>query len=142
MKEKLMNDLKNAMKEKDTIKKNTIQGIRASILQYEKDNQIEANNEKIIDIISKELKKRNDTLDSLKETDRIDLIEQTKNEIKIISEYLPKQLSDGEIETIILGIIHRGIDGIGPIMKQAKIEIGNQADGKRISNIVKEILSK
>lgn len=144
MKEKLMNDLKEAMKEKDLIKKNTIQLVRSAILQEEKDKQIELDNNQIQDIIMKEKKKRLETIDQLEKASktRYDLIENAKLEIKVLDSYLPKQLSKEEIETIILGIMHRGIDGIGPIMKQAKIEIGNGASGKIISDIVKEILEK
>lgn len=143
MKNKLMNDLKEAMKEKDVIKKNTIQLIRALILQEEKDKQIELNDNQIQDIIAKEKKKRNESLKQFEKAQRNDLIEQTKREIEILENYLPEQLSEGEIETIIIGIIDRtGIHEFGPIMKQAKAEIGNSADGKIISKVIKEILSK
>jgi hypothetical protein len=142
MKEKLMNDLKEAMKNKDTIRKNTIQSIRASILQYEKDKQIEADNNKILDIIASELKKRNDALEQFTQARRKDLINDCCREISILKEYLPKQLSDEELENEIDDIIANNEKNMGVIMKAAKERIGNKADGKRIAAIVKERLNR
>ena len=91
LKEKLMSDLKEAMKEKQILRKNVVQMIRAAILQVEKDKQIELDDNQIIEIIAKESKKRKDSLADYEKSGRQDLIEQVKQEIEIISEYLPKQ---------------------------------------------------
>ena len=144
MKTKLMNDLKEAMKEKDAIKKNTIQSIRAAILQYEKDKQLEAVDNVIIDIISKERKKRQDALEQFVKANREDLISQTNREIEILDQYLPKQLSDTELILEVARIIHE-VDAHSPsdmgiVMRAAKEQIGNKVDGKRLSNIVKQKL--
>ena len=72
MKEKLMEDLKMAMKNKDIVKKNTIQMIRAAILQTEKDKQIELDDNGILEIISKQVKQKNDALEQFKKADRQD----------------------------------------------------------------------
>lgn len=143
MKERLMNDLKEAMKEKDIIKKNTVQMIRAMILQKEKDEKKELSNEEIEKIIMNQKKQRTDALSQFEKANREDLINQTKREIEIIEQYLPKQLDYGEIETIVIGIIDRtGSKDFGTIMKQAKKEIGNSAEGRLISEVIKEVLSK
>lgn len=143
MKERLMNDLKESMKEKDIIKKNTIQMIRAMILQKEKDEKKELSNEEIEKIIMNQKKQRTDALSQFEKANREDLINQTKREIEIIEQYLPKQLDHGEIETIVIGIIDRtGSKDFGTIMKQAKKEIGNSAEGRLISEVIKEVLSK
>lgn len=144
MKTKLMNDLKEAMKEKDSIKKNTIQSIRAAILQYEKDKQLEAVDNVIIDIISKERKKRQDALEQFVKANREDLISQTNREIEILDQYLPKQLSDTELILEVARIINE-VDAHSPsdmgiVMRAAKEQIGNKVDGKRLSNIVKQKL--
>jgi hypothetical protein len=141
MKEKLMNDLKEAMKNKDTIRKNTIQSIRASILQYEKDKQTEVNDNKILDIIASELKKRNDALEQFTKAGREDLVRDCCREISILEEYLPKQLTDEELENEIDDIIANNEKNMGVIMKAAKERIGNKADGKRIAAVVKVKLS-
>ena len=146
MKNKLMNDLKESMKNKEIVRKNTIQLIRSSILQYEKDNQIEIDDNKIIDIITKERKSRLDALKDFEKAKRDDLIFVTKKEIEVLEEYLPKQLTDEElrfeIAVIISDVDAREPGDIGIVMRTAKDRIGNKADGKRISAIVKEYLEK
>ena len=133
------------MKEKDAITKNTIQMIRAAILQTEKDKQIELDDNGILEIISKQVKQKNDALEQFEKADRQDLVEQTKLEINILKEYLPKQLSREEVEQIVvdlsrtLGIFD--IKGMGTLIKSAKAKIGAGSDGKTISEVVKKVLN-
>ncbi len=144
MKERLMQDLKQAMKEKDIIKKNVVQMIRASILQVEKDKQIELGDEEIINIISKEGKKRKDALEDYKKSGREDLVKQIEEEINIINEYLPKQLTKEELTTEVEKIIEElqatSIKDMGKVMKLAKERIGAKSDGKSINEVVKTLL--
>ena len=93
LKEKLLEDLKNAMKEKNDLRKNVVQMVRAAILQVEKDKQIQVTDEQIVEIIAKETKKRRDSIPDYEKSGREDLINQIKEEIKILEEYLPEQLS-------------------------------------------------
>ena len=145
LKEKLLDDMKNAMKDKNVIRKNVIQMVRAAILQVEKDKQIELNDEQILDIIAKESKKRKDSLSDYEKSGREDLISQINEEIEILSEYLPKPLSKEEIEKIVEEIIAEvgatSMKDMGVVMKEAKAKIGPAADGKTINEIVKEKLS-
>lgn len=145
MKEKLMQDLKQAMKDKDIIKKNVVQMIRASILQVEKDKQIELGDEEIINIISKEGKKRKDALEDYKKSGREDLVNQIEKEINIINTYLPKQLTKEELTTEIEKIIEElqatSIKDMGKVMKLAKERIGAKSDGKSINEVVKTLLN-
>ena len=145
MKEKLMEDLKMAMKNKDIVKKNTIQMIRAAILQTEKDKQIELDDNSILEIINKQVKQKNDALEQFEKADRQDLVEQTKFEINILKEYLPKQLSKEEVEQIVIGLSRTlGISdmkGMGTLIKSAKAKIGAGSDGKTISEVVKKVLN-
>ena len=144
LKEKLLEDLKNCMKEKKEIRKNTIQMVRAAILQVEKDNGITLQDEKIVDIIAKEVKKRKDSLEDYKKSGRQDIISQVEEEIQILSEYLPEQLSKEELQPIIKQIIEElgasSMKDMGAVMKKAKEKIGAQADGKTINEVVKELL--
>ena len=98
LKEKLLEDLKNSMKEKNTIRKNVVQMARAAILQVEKDKQIEVTDEQIIEIIAKETKKRKDSMADYEKSGRQDLLDQIKEEVSILEEYLPEQLSLEEVE--------------------------------------------
>ena len=145
LKEQLMQDLKDAMKEKDTIKKDTVQMVRAAILQIEKDKAIEVDDAKIIEIIAKEVKGKKDALVDFEKGGRQDLIDQTNSEIDILSKYLPKQLSQEEIKEIVQKIVNdlgaTSMKDMGPIMKEAKNKIGAGADGRAINEIVKELLS-
>ena len=144
LKEKLLEDLKSAMKEKDEIKKNTVQMVRAAILQIEKDKAIEVSEEQIIEIIAKEVKKRKDAAIDFEKSGRQDLIEKNKQEIENLTTYLPKQLSKEEIETIVKDIIAKvnatSIKDMGKVMKAAKEKIGAGSDGKTINEVVKSLL--
>ncbi len=145
LKEKLLEDLKNSMKEKNEIRKNTIQMVRASILQVEKDNGVTLEDDKIIEIIAKETKKRKDALGDYEKSGREDLIKQVNEEISILQEYLPKQLSKEEVTQIVEEVITKtnatSIKDMGIVMKNCKEKIGASADGKTINEIVKELLS-
>ena len=145
LKEKLMEDLKEAMKEKQILRKNVVQMIRAAILQVEKDKQIELDDNQILEIIAKESKKRKDSLSDYEKSGRKDLINQVNEEIEIISEYLPKQLSKEEILEIVKEVITETgaltIKDMGKVMKGAKEKIGAAADGKAINEAVRELLN-
>ena len=145
LKEKLLEDLKMSMKEKNEVRKNAVQMVRAAILQVEKDNGITIEDEKIIQIIAKEVKKRKDSLDDYIKGGREDIVKQVEEEISILSEYLPKQLSKEDIEKMVKEIIEQvgaeSIKDMGKVMKEAKEKIGARADGKAINEVVKELLA-
>ena len=145
LKEKLLQDLKEAMKEKNVIRKNVIQMVRAAILQVEKHTQIEVTEDQIIEIIAKEAKKRKDSIADYEKSGRQDLLDQIKQEITILQEYLPEQLSKQEIEEKVKAIITNlgasSMKDMGKVMKTAKEELGASADGKMINEIAKKLLS-
>ncbi len=145
LKEKLLQDLKESMKEKNVTRKNVIQMARASILQVEKDKQIEVTDEQIIEIIAKEAKKRKDSIPDYEKSGRTDLLDQIKEEIAILEEYLPEQLSTEEIEEKVKQIIEEigatSIKDMGMVMKTAKERLGASADGKAINEAAKKLLS-
>lgn len=144
LKEKLMEDLKESMKNKDTVRKNTVQMVRAAILQIEKDKGIEVEDDKIIDIIAKEVKTKKDALKDFEKAERQDLIDLTNREIEILQEYLPKQLSRDEVKAEVQKIISEigatSMKDMGAIMKEAKAKMGASAEGKTINEVAKEIL--
>lgn len=144
LKEKLMEDLKESMKTKDTVRKNAVQMVRASILQIEKDKGIKVEDEKIIDIIAKEVKTKKDALKDFEKAERQDLIDLTNREIEILQEYLPKQLSRDEVKVEVQKIISEigatSMKDMGAIMKEAKAKMGASAEGKTINEVAKEIL--
>lgn len=144
LKEKLMEDLKASMKNKDEIRKNTVQMVRAAILQIEKDKGIQVEDNQILDIIAKEVKTKKDALKDFEKAQREDLIIQTNQEIEILVQYLPKQLSREEIkeelQRIITELNATTMKDMGLIMKEAKAKMGASADGKTINEVAKEIM--
>ena len=144
LKERLLEDLKVSMRDKNVVRKNTVQMVRAAILQIEKDTGNEIDDEKIIDIIAKEMKKKKDAMVDFEKAGRQDLIEQTNEEMKVLEEYLPKQLSKEEIKEIVSKVISNvgatSIKDMGIVMKEAKAKIGAGEDGKTINEVVKELL--
>ncbi|MNL46359.1 Yqey-like protein [compost metagenome] len=144
LKEKLLEDLKISMRDKKEIMKNTIQMVRAAILQIEKDKAIEVDDNQIIEIIAKEVKKRKDAAADFEKSGREDLIKNNNEEIEILSQYLPKQLSKDEISEIVKEVIEitgaTSIKDMGAVMKLSKEKMGPSADGKSINEIVKELL--
>lgn len=144
LKEKLMEDLKEAMRSKNEIKKNTVQMVRAAILQIEKDKGIQVEDDRILEIIAKEVKTKKDAIKDFEKAERQDLIDQTNQEIEVLQQYLPKQLSREEIkvelEKIISEIGATTMKDMGAIMKEAKAKMGASADGKTINEVAKEIM--
>lgn len=145
LKEKLLEDLKDAMKTKNVNKKNTVQMVRTAILQIEKDKGIEVSDEQILGIVAKEVKTRKDAIAEYEQANREDLIEKANEEIKALEEYLPKQLTDEELVAEVKKVIEKlnatSMKDMGPVMKEAKATIGAQADGKRINEVVKSLLA-
>lgn len=145
LKEKLMEDLKAAMKDKDIIRKNTVQMVRSAILQYEKDNLCELDDEGVLDVIARELKKRRDVLPEYEKSGREDLIADMKKEIETLLAYLPKQLTTEELEVIVSEAIAAvgatSMKDMGKIMAAVMPKTKGRADGKMINAIVKEKLS-
>ena len=145
LKEKLLEDMKVSMRNKNVVRKNVIQMVRAAVLQVEKDKQIELTDEQIIDVIAKESKKRKDSLADYEKSGREELIKQINEEIEILAEYLPKPLSKEELEKVIEEVIASigatTMKEMGAVMKAVKEKVGASADGKTINEIVKSKLN-
>ena len=146
LKNKLLLDLKTAMKAQNKVKKNTVQSIRASILQEEKDKQKELTDNDIENIIVKEKKKRIDALEQFRKADRKDLILQTEREIAILEEYLPKQLTKEELQIEVdkyfKPLSDVQVSDMGNIIKDLKNKLGNGADGKTLADLVRSKILK
>ena len=144
LKDKLMEDLKASMKNKDSVRKNTITMIRAAIKQIELDQRKELEDDEVLEIISKQLKEKRNALEDFKKAERQDLIDLTEEEINILLEYLPKQLSDEELRQIVIKTIDelgaKDLKDMGKIMKSIMPKIKGKADGGRVNKIVREIL--
>ena len=144
LKQKLQEDLKSSMKNKDTVRKSVVTLIRASIKQSEVDNRVELEDEDIIDIISKQLKQRKDVLVQFKNAKREDLVSEAEAEIEVLKEYLPQQLSEEELNEIVKSTISElgatSMKDMGKIMSAIKPKVKGRADGKLINELVKNNL--
>lgn len=144
IKDKLKDDLKTAMKEKDSIRKNVVQLIKAGVLQVEKDNKVTLDDEGVLDVIAKQLKQRRDSLPDYEKSGRDDLIAQLKREMELLMEYLPAQLSHEELVAIVEEAVKETgastIKDMGKIMKAVMPKVKGRADGKEINSIARELL--
>ncbi|MDA1675450.1 GatB/YqeY domain-containing protein [Bacillus cereus group sp. TH152-1LC] len=141
LKEQLMNDLKQAMKEKDTVKKNVIILIRAGISNSEKENKRELTKEEEIAIVRKELKQTKEALQIAEKANRQDIVESEKLKIAVIEVYLPKQLSEEEVHDILIKLNVEKTAKMKDVMQLMQTEVAGRADGSLVSRIVKEYLS-
>ncbi len=145
LKEKLADDLKSAMKNKDTVRKNTVQMIRAGVLQLEKDQKITLDDDGVLDVIAKQLKQRRDSLPDYEKSGRDDLIAELKAEMDVLMEYLPQQLTREELEAIVQQAIQdtgaSTVKDMGKIMAAVMPKTKGRADGKVINEIARQMLS-
>lgn len=145
LKELLMEDLKDSMRSKNVIKKNTITMVRAAIQQREIDERIDLSEEDIIDIIAKQLKEKKMAIDEFKKGQRQDLIDLTEKEMEFLLEYLPEQLSEEEIEEIIIATIKeinaQSMKDIGLIMKAVMPKVKGRTDGNMVNKIIKKVFN-
>lgn len=141
--DRLSEDFKAAMKNKDKDKKTVIQMVRAAVLQYEKDEQVEATDGDIMKIVEKEIKKRRELITEVADQ-RPEAAEEAKFEISILEDYLPEQLDEAELREIIQNTVNElgasSMKDMGQVMKEVLAKVQGQADGSSISKIVKEIL--
>lgn len=144
LKDLLLQDLKGAMKDGDNVRKTAVQMARSAVLQVEKDTKVTLDDDGIVEIIAKEVKKRMDTLPDFEKSGRDDLIDNLKAEIEVLKKYLPQQLSEAEIEDIVKNAISStgaaSAKDIGKVMQAVMPETRGKADGKLVNQIVKKLL--
>lgn len=145
LEKRLMEDLKTSMKNKDTVRKNTITLVRAAIKQIEIDERREVPQEEILGIISKQLKEKRTVIEDFEKGNRQDLIDTTNQEIDILLDYLPKQLTEEEVEKIVIDTILEvkasSMKDIGLVMNSVMPKVKGKTDGNVVSKIVKNKLT-
>lgn len=145
LKEEFMQEMKIAMQEKDALKKNVVTMVRAAIKQYEVDNRVELDDNGVTDIIVKEVKKRRDSLPEYEKSGRQELIDQLNYELNYLSKYLPEQLSEDEVRKLVdEAVVESGATSpreMGKVMAILMPKTKGKADGKLVSDLVKERLS-
>jgi len=138
-------DIKNAMRAKEIIKRDTLRNIQALVKQIEVDERREVTNSDIERILLKYAKQREDAIVQFKEASRDDLVAKDQEELAIVRAYLPEPMDDTELKATLASLISSldatGMKDMGRVMSSAKEVIGSRADGGRINSIVKELLS-
>jgi len=143
--EKINLAIKPAMIAKDKVRLDALRSLRAAILDFQKSGSgKELDEAEAIKILNNQAKKRRDAIEMYEKGGREELADKEKEELKVIGEFLPKQLSDGELREIVkakikqVGAVSSADFGkvMGPLMK----ELSGKADGKQVQNMLKEIL--
>jgi hypothetical protein len=140
----IKDDIKTAMKAKETEKRDALRLLDSAMKQIEVDERRELSDEDVTAIILKQIKQRNDSITQFENAGRDELAQKERAEIAVFEPYLPAQLSDEELTSAIQAIITEvgaeSMKDMGKVMGSAKAKIGTQADGKRINECVKSLL--
>lgn len=145
LKERLQEDWKTALKSKDNFRAGVLSMTRAAILQVEKIDGSKLDDAAVVDVISKEVKQRRESIADFEKGNRQDLVDQTQKEIEILLDYLPKQLTEEEIAEIVSGAVNESgatsMKDMGKVMSIIMPAVKGRADGKLVSQIVKQFLN-
>lgn len=145
LKEKLLEDMKTAMREKDVVRKETVQMVRSGVLQVEKDQKVTLDDEGVIEVVAREVKRRKDVLPDYEKSGRTDLIDGIKREIEVLMCYLPSQLTEEELQPIVKATIEEtgaaSMRDMGKVMAAIMPKIKGRADGRTVNEMIKKILS-
>lgn len=146
IKDQLTEDMKQAMKDREAgkLRLSVIRMVRANIKNVEINEKKELNDDEVLAILLKEVKMRQDSLVEFEKAERSELAEQAKAEIEILKKYLPEPLSDEELRVMVAeAISETGVEGpkaIGKVMPAVMAKAKGRADGKRINQMVRELL--
>lgn len=146
LKERLQDDWKQALKAKDKFRADTISMARAAVLHVEKTSNVTLDDEEIIGVLAREVKQRREAMLEFEKGKRQDLVDQTNDEIEILLNYLPQQLTEEEILVMVqdaaVEVGANSIKDMGKVMQVLAPRVKGRADGKLVSQLVKENLNK
>jgi len=145
LKETINEDMKNAMRSKDTARLGTIRLLQAAIKQKEVDERIDLDDSTIIPIIEKMLKQRNDSIDAFKKAERADLVLKEEFEVSVLKDYMPEQMNLSDVQSAIDDVIKEvgasSMKDMGPVMAKVKEKLAGKADMAAVSKIIKAKLA-
>lgn len=146
LEERILNEYKEAMKQRDTLKSSVLSFLRADIMNVavaKKKNKLD--DAETISVIKKQIKQRQDSIEQFTQGNRQDMAEKEQKELEILKTYLPPELSQEEIKRIIEEVVSAtaasGMKDMGKVMKEVGVKIAGQADGKLVSDLVRARLS-
>lgn len=148
LKQKIIDDMHAAMIAQDAPKLSTIRMLKSAIQYFEIQKGgagYEASDEDVIDVIGKEIKKRREAIELYKKGNRQELADKEKAELETLQQYLPEQLSDGEVKKLVEDAITKSgattISDMGKVMGILMPQVKGKADSQMVSNLVREKLS-
>ena len=145
LKEKLNEDLKQAMRDKEVVKRDSIRAINTMIKQIEVDERRVLDDAEVIKLVQRGIKQREEAISQYKAASRDDLVQKEQEQVDVFMLYLPKQWSDEELENGMKEIISEvgatSLKDMGKVMGVASKKFAGVADGKRINEMVKKLLS-
>jgi len=146
LEDKIMEDFKSAMKNKDALKVSTLSFLRSQLKNVaidKKKDKLEDGD--VIAVIKKQIKQRQDSIENFKTGNRLDLAEKEQNELNILKSYLPQELPQEELEKIIGDIVKETgastMKDMGKVMKELTPKIAGRADNKLVSELVRKKLA-
>ncbi|HNW66677.1 GatB/YqeY domain-containing protein [Aliarcobacter cryaerophilus] len=145
LKEKLNEDLKQAMRDKEVVKRDSIRAINTMIKQIEVDERRVLDDAEVIKLVQRGIKQREEAISQYRAASRDDLVQKEQEQVDVFMLYLPKQLSNEELENGMKEIISEvgatSLKDMGKVMGVASKKFAGVADGKRINEMVKKLLS-
>jgi uncharacterized protein YqeY len=142
-----MEDMKQAMKDKEAgkLKLSVIRMVRSAAKNVEIDRHKELDDNELLEVVAKEVKMRRDSLDEFRKAGRPELLATLEQEIAILMEYLPEQMSETEVRTLVIQAVAdaqaASAKDMGKVMALLMPKVKGRADGKLVNTIVKELLS-
>jgi uncharacterized protein YqeY len=141
----IIHDLTSAIKGRDTLRLSVLRGLKTAIKNKQVELRQELNEDQIRGVISSEIKKRKEAIEVFNQGSRPDLADKEEAELKILSGYLPPQLSGEEIKEILANVIEElsasGPKDLGRVMKSAMSKLAGRADGREVNQLARELLS-
>ncbi|HHX63800.1 MAG TPA: GatB/YqeY domain-containing protein [Chloroflexi bacterium] len=146
LQERLMDEMKDAMRRGDISRRDTLRMVRAAVKNAEIDLRREATDQEIEDIIRREVKRRQEAIEMFRQGNRQDLIAQEEEQLAVLQEYLPEQLSRDAIQEVVEQVVSElGATGpaqMGPVMREVMARLKGRADGRLTNEIVREVLAR
>jgi uncharacterized protein YqeY len=145
LKLQITEDMKSAMRSKDTVRLGTIRLLLSEIKQKEVDERVELRDDNIVSIIEKMLKQRRDSIEAFNKADRKDLVEREELEVKVLQDYMPQQLTEDEVEKAVIDVIEsseaKSIKDMGVVMGILKPMLVGKANMADVSKKIKAKLT-
>lgn len=140
LKERIQEDVKQARKDRDKARLLVLSTLWSEVRNQEIDGRTELDDDGVIQVVSKAIKQRKDAAEQMRDAGRSELAEQEEAQAAILETYLPQQLSEEEVRTLVRGAIAAGADQMGPLMGRIMPQIRGRFDGKEANRIVREEL--